>query len=153
MKRIFYEKVSSRYKPVSEWDHSLLESLPQGSHLVMCYPGGKSTRYNVDPAYAPLIAASRVAERTIADLIVDASEMQPSKVPITTAQRDAWYALSEAFGTDMYTINRPSANDIAEAAMTVLQEEANKLMQHEAVRLAYEHFMLVCKLTSQKESQ
>lgn len=150
-KRTFYEKVGNRYKPVYEYDSDMLGALPHGTHLVMCYPGGKSTKFNVDPAYAPLIAASRVAERTVADLIVDASEMQPSKNPITQEQADAWHALARAFGQDMYTLNRPCANDIAEAAMMALQEEADKLMQNTSVRQAYEHFMLLCKLTAQKE--
>ena len=30
-------------------------------------------------------------------------------------------------------------------------DEAEKLMQHEAVRKAYEQFMLVCELTKQQE--
>lgn len=150
MKKTFYEKVGRRYVPVSEWDADLLGSMPKGTHLVMCYPGGQSTKFNVDPAHAPLIAASRVAARTIADLIVDASEMQPSKNPITQEQADAWHALARAFGTDMYTLNRPCANDIAEAVMTALQQEADKLMRNPSVRQAYEHFMLLCKLAAQE---
>jgi hypothetical protein len=62
MKKIFYEKVGRRYKPVREYDNDFLDSVPKGSHLVMSYPGGKSTRYNIDPNYAAMIAAGRVAE-------------------------------------------------------------------------------------------
>ena len=50
MKRIYYEKVGRSYKPVSEYDSDLLDSLPKGAHLIMCYPGGSSRRYNIDPA-------------------------------------------------------------------------------------------------------
>jgi hypothetical protein len=32
-----------------------------------------------------------------------------------------------------------------------MQEEAEKLMQHDSVRKAYEHFQLMCKLTKEQE--
>jgi hypothetical protein len=32
-----------------------------------------------------------------------------------------------------------------------MQEEADKLMQHESVRKAYDHFMLMCKLTKEEQ--
>ena len=37
--------------------------------------------------------------------------------------------------------------DIAEAGVNAMQAEANQLMQHQTVRLAYDQFMMVCKLT------
>ena len=36
MKKIYYEKVGRRYKPVAEYDPDYLDSFPKGSHLVMC---------------------------------------------------------------------------------------------------------------------
>ena len=62
MKKIYYEKVGRRYVPVSEYDNDFLDSFTKGNHLVMSYPGGTSRRYNVDPNYAAMIAAGRVAE-------------------------------------------------------------------------------------------
>jgi hypothetical protein len=32
-----------------------------------------------------------------------------------------------------------------------MQEEADKLMQHESVRKAYDHFMLMCQLVKEKD--
>jgi len=55
-KTIFYKKVGRRYVPVREYDRTLMDAFPAGAHLVICYPGGQSTRYNVNPAYAPMIA-------------------------------------------------------------------------------------------------
>jgi hypothetical protein len=43
-----------------------------------------------------------------------------------------------------------SARDAAEAGVKAMQEEADRLMQHESVRRAYEQFQLVCKLVSEK---
>ena len=62
MKKIYYEKVGRKYVPVAEYDSDYLDAFPKGSTLVICHPGGQSRRYNIDPDYAALIAAARVAE-------------------------------------------------------------------------------------------
>jgi hypothetical protein len=149
MKKIFYEKVGRRYNPVHEYDSDLVNALPKGSHLLIVYPGGSSTRYNITPAYAPLIAASRVAEDTISDAIRKASELHPRNTPITEGQQRAWKKLAKEFGDELPTLQINSARDIAQAGVNALQEEANKLMKHESVRQAYEHFLLVCELTKE----
>lgn len=152
MKEIFYKKVGRRYVPVHEYDSDLLNSTPKGTHLIMCYPGGQSTRYNINPNYAVMIAAGRVAEDAMSDAIRKASELRPQKTPITVGQQKAWKKLAKEFGTDLATLQINSARDIAEAGLKAMQEEADKLMKHESVKLAYEQFMLVCELTK-KESK
>ena len=86
-KKIYYEKVGRKYVPVAEYDSEYLDSFPKGSHLVMCYPGGSSRRFNIDPNYAAMIAAGRVAEDTISQAVVKASEMRPHNKPITEKQK------------------------------------------------------------------
>lgn len=152
MKKIFYEKVGRRYKPVHEYDSDLCSALPKGTHLIMCYPGGQSTRYKIDPAYAAMIAAGRVAEDAMSDAIRKASELRPQKTTITEGQRRAWKKLAKEFGSELATLQISSARDIAEAGLKAVQLEADKLMQHESVRRAYEQFLLVCELTK-KENQ
>lgn len=147
MKKIFYEKVGRRYKPVSEYDDTLIGALPKGTHIIMSYPGGQSTRYKIDPAYAPMIAAGRVAEDAICRAISKASELRPKQTPITVEQRKAWEALANAFGDELCTLNGSSVHDCAEAGIKAMQEEADKLMSNPAVKKAYDHFMLVCELT------
>jgi hypothetical protein len=116
----------------------------------MVYPGGSSRRYNIDPAYAPLIAAGRVAEDAMCKAIQEASEMRPRQTPITEGQRNAWKKLAKEFGDELATLNINSSRDIAEAGLVALQQEADKLMTHESVRTAYEHFLLMCHLTKGK---
>jgi DNA segregation ATPase FtsK/SpoIIIE-like protein len=149
MKKVFYEKVGRRYVPVSEYDSDLLNSFSKGTHLVMTYPGGESRRYNIDPNYAALIAASRVAENAMSEAICRASEMRPHKKPITEKQRKAWENLAKAFDDDRYYVELPSAREIAEAGVEALQQEADQLMKHESVKHAYEQFLLVCKLVKE----
>lgn len=145
-KEVFYRKVGGRYKPVSEYDHNLLDSFPKGDHLVMCYPGGSSRRFNIKPALAPMIAAGRFAEDAISSAVIKASEMRPHQKPITEKQKKAWENLSKAFGTERYYIEIPSAREIAEAGTNAMITEAEKLMEHPMVRDAYEEFMATCKL-------
>jgi hypothetical protein len=152
MKKIYYEKVGRRYVPVAEYDSTYMDSFPKGNHLVMCYPGGSSRRFNIDPNYAAMIAAGRVAEDVISSAVVKASEMRPHRTPITEKQREAWDNLTKAFGDERYYIELPSAREIAEAGVRAMQEQALELMQHQAVRQAYEQFQLVCELTKGNEN-
>ena len=89
MKKIYYEKIGRKYVPVSEYDNDLLDSFTKGTHLVMCYPGGSSRRYNIDPNYAAMIAAGRVAEDAICKAISKASELRPQRTPLTEGQLKA----------------------------------------------------------------
>ena len=151
MKKIYYEKKGRRYVPVAEYDSDYLDSFPKGNHLVMSYPGGSSRRFCIDPAYAPMIAAGRVAEDAICDTLRKASEMRPQRTPITTGQLRAWKKLAKEFGDELCPLMHASARDLAEAGVKAMQLEADKLMNHASVRQAYDQFLLVCKLTSKAD--
>ena len=150
-KKTYYEKVGRRYVPVAEYDSEYMDSLPKGSHLVICHPGGSTRKFNIDPNYAAMIAAGRVAEDVISRAVVKASEMRPHQNPITEEQQQAWRNLAEAFGNDRYYIEIPSAREVAEAGVRAMEEEAMKLMLHPAVKKAYENFQIVAKLVSESE--
>ena len=152
MKKIYYEKIGRRYMPVAEYDNDLLDSFTKGAHLVLCYPGGSSRRFNVEPNHAAMIAAGRVAEDGMCDAIRRASEMRPQRTPITEGQRRAWRKLAREFGDDLATLNMGSARDIAEAGVNAMIAEADQLMSHPAVRDAYEQFQTVCHLVKQKQN-
>lgn len=153
MKKIYYEKVGRRYKPVSEYDSDFLDSFTKGTHLVMSYPGGKSIRYNIDPNYAAMIAAGRVAEDAVSDAIRKALDLKPQKQPITEHQQKLWRELAESFKQDDYPLIRPAARDAAEAAVRALTQEAEKLMTNPAVKKAFDHFLLVAELTKETDTK
>ena len=150
-KKVYYEKRGRRYVPVMEHDYELMDAMPRGNHLIMCYPGGTSTRYNIEPALAPMIAAGRVAEDQISKAIRKASEMRPRRKELTHDQQRAWQRLNKVMGNDIYTIEVASARDIAEAGLKAMQAEAEQLLANPAVRLAYEQFLLVCELTKKHD--
>ena len=148
--KVYYEKVGHRYKPVAEYDSDYLDSFPKGNHLVMCYPGGQSRRYNIDPDYAALIAAARVAEDAMIQAMTKASELKPKHTPITEGQRRAWKKLAREFGDELATLNGASSYDIAQAGLKALEDEAAKLLTNPAVKEAYDQFLFVCALTKQQ---
>jgi hypothetical protein len=150
MKKIYYEKVGRRYVPVAEYDNDFLDSFTKGTHLVMSYPGGTSRRFNIDPNYAAMIAAGRVAEDAICKAISKASELRPKSTPITPGQKRAWEKLAKEMGDELCTLHGLSVHDCAEAGIKAMQEEADKLMKHESVRKAYEQFQLMCELTKEQ---
>jgi hypothetical protein len=150
MKKIFYEKKGRRYVPVMEYDNEMLDAFPKGTHIVMCYPGGQSRRFNIDPNYAAMIAAGRVAEDAICSAMIKADEVQPQRKALTEAEREAWNNLIAIWGDEARSLRRPAIRDIAEAAVKAMQDEADKLMKHDGVRKAYEHFVLMCELTKEK---
>jgi hypothetical protein len=153
MKKLYYIKEGRRYVPVSEYDSDLMDSFPKGSHLVDVYPGGSSRRYNVDPNYAAMIAAGRVAEDAISRSIMDASALRVPKKdePLTPAQLKAWKALAKAFGTERYALEWCSYREAAEAGVKAMQTEADKLMKNPSVRRAFDNFVLMCQLTKERE--
>ncbi len=151
MKKIFYEKQGRRYIPVAEYDNELLDSLPKGAHLVMVYPGGSSRRFNIDPNYAGMIAAGRVAEDAICKAINKASELRPKQTPLTEGQRRAWRKLAKEFGDELCTLHGASTHDIAEAGVKAMMTEADKLMANPTVLKSFEKFIMLCELTKQNE--
>jgi hypothetical protein len=143
---IFYIKKGRRYVPHSTYSSEFCDSFPKGTHLVQSYPGGSMRRFNIDPAYAPMIAAGRVAEEKISEALMKANELRPQTTPVTPAAHKAWMKLKKELGNEAY-LTRGSARDAAEAAVKAMADEAEKLMQHDSVKQAYEHFLLLCELT------
>ena len=146
---IFYIKKGRRYVPHSTYSSEFCDSFPKGTHLVDVYPGGSSRRFNIDPAYAPMIAAARVAEDAISNSLMEASKLRvPERdQPLTPAQLKAWKALAKAFGREQYALEWCSYREAAEAGAKAMQVEADKLLANPTVRKAYEKFLFVAALT------
>ena len=146
---IFYVKKGRRYVPHSVYSNEFCDSFTKGTHLVQVYPGGSSRRFNINPNYAAMIAAGRIAEDKISEAIRKASDLRTKSKPLTPGQKAAWENLVKEFGEEARMLEWPSAREACEAAVNAMQEEADKLMKHESVRKAYDHFMLMCELTKE----
>lgn len=152
MKKIYYEKKGRRYVPVAEYDNDLLDSFPKGAHLVMCYPGGSSRRFNIDPNYAAMIAAGRVAEDAICRRIQQETELRPANREIDEETNRKWKKFIATIPEDFrFMFTHGCARDAAEAGVKAMQEEADKLMQYESVRKAFDNFILMCQLVKERD--
>lgn len=152
MKKIFYERVGRRYRPVSEYDNELLDALPKGSHLIMVYPGGRSTRYRITPALAPMIAAGRLAEDAISRSIQQATELRPHNTKMNDEEMKRWRAFISTMPEDMrFMMTHGSVREAAEAGVQAMMVEANKLLAHPMVQQAYDEFLATCKLVLAQE--
>lgn len=152
MKKIYYEKIGRRYVPVSEYDSELMSSMPSGAHLIICKAGYTTRKYNIDPAYAALIAAGTVAIDKMCNALINASEVRlqsAAQKPLTQNQQDAWNNLIKEFGDSARRIEWPSANEIAIEGIKALQQEAQDLLSNKTVKKAYDQFILLCKLTKE----
>ena len=147
---IFYVKKGRKYIPHSTYSSEFCDSFPKGTHLVQSYPGGSLRRYNIDPAYAPMIAAGRIAEEAISKRIHEATEIRRNsrkgETALTLSQKAAWDNLVKEFGDDAKQLEWASVREIAEAGVNAMIEEADKLLENPSVRKAYEKFLFVAQL-------
>jgi hypothetical protein len=153
-KEVYYKKVGRKYIPVSEYDSNLHAAFPKGKHLIISVePGITSYHYNIDAALAPVLAAAKYGEDTLSKSIMRATEIRrrAKETQITDEQRKAWEHLVEVFGDDAKQLEWPSARGAAEEVMQKLAEEAEKMLQVPSVKLAYEQFMMVYKLTKEEQ--
>ena len=145
---IFYIKKGRRYIPHSTYSSEFCDSFPKGTHLVQSYPGGSMRRFNIDPAYAPMIAAGRVAEDAISEVLMKSQDLRPMTTPITPAARKAWMKLKKELGNEAM-LTRGSAREAVEMAVKAMADEADKLLANPSVRKAYERFLLIAELTKE----
>lgn len=145
-----YKKVGRRYVEIGEYDPERMDYVPNGTTMIVKHKGMQSTRYNVDPDILPLLAASLYCEDEISRAIHHASELRPYNRSITPEQRAAFDSFLETMdpndpNRNMLTVG--SAREAAEAGTQALVKEAQKLLLNDSVRAAYEHFLLLCKLS------
>lgn len=150
MKKIFYEKIGEKYVPVKEHDSDFIDALPHGHHLIYCRPGLESRKYNIDPNYAALIAASRIAEEVIVKAILRASELRPVAEPYTKEEIKAWENFRMVSRDNLSVLRGSSIQECVDAGIKAMIHEAHKLLQNESTRIAYEQFMLIATLSEEK---
>lgn len=151
MKKVFYEKVGEKYVPVKERDPDLMDALPHGHHLIYCRPGLESRKYNIDPNYAALIAASKIAEEVIVKAILRASELRPVAEPYTKEEIKAWEKFRKVSGDNLSILRGSCIQECVDAGIKAMIHEAHKLLQNESTRIAYEQFMLIATLSEEKK--
>lgn len=148
MTTTFYRKEGRKYVPVSDYDSHLNDAYPYGSHLVTVKRGSTGRVYNIDPAFAPMIAAAKYAKDDMVKVFMEASAPTPES-ELTEEELTAWAVFKEAMGVDVLRIKYSSANEVIDAGLAAMQEEADKTMKHPSVKAAWDQFMLVYQLTKE----
>lgn len=154
MKTGIYKRVGRRYVEIGEYDPEYTEHVPNGVTMTVKRPGMQSTRYNVDPDIVPLLAASVYCEDQISQAIYRAGELRPHRQDITLVQRkafDRFLATMPDNDSNRFMMTVGSAREAAEAGTQALIKEAEKLLANESIKDAYEHFLLLCKLSASKD--
>lgn len=153
MKKVFYEKVGKRYKPVKEYDDTIMSAFPKGAHVVVCRPGVTSYMYDVDPDFAPMVAAGKYVEDEMLLAIHEGLELKPKQTLLTERQRALWDELKNSFNDQDFAIYRPAATEAARKGIKALEKEVEKMLSNPAVKLAYDHFITIWKLTKEKQQE
>ena len=108
-----YEKRGKRYHPALERDVWSSDSWTPGCHLVVCKPGTRSIRYNIEPDDAAFYAAQTIEADALARIIQEVSGAQISPEPTTEAQIEAWNTLKASFNGGPFYVNYESSLAIA----------------------------------------
>ena len=155
MKTGIYKKVGRRYVEVGEYDTEFMDYVQNGATLVLKRKSCTARYFNVDPAVVPMLAAAKYCEDEISAALVKAGELRMQRSDrtreMTPGQRAAWDNLVAEFGDSARQLEWPSARECAEAGAQAMQEEAQKLLVNESIKAAYEHFLLLCKLSASSE--
>ena len=113
-----YKKVGRKYIPAN--DDYALDGLREGWWLVKVTPGSTSIRQQVYPSKAEISAAAKDKEDELLQIIREASEAKPAKIPISPEARADWQAFIAKHGDEFTSLQFPSMQENAEKIIEAL---------------------------------
>jgi hypothetical protein len=116
-----YRKEGRKYVPCAEYSPEVMDSMPEGSHLVVVQPGIKSIRYSVQPAFAPVMAVIALHRDLLAKAASEATRPRPMR-KLTPREHRAWQAYQAATGNDSLTLTTGCAMGIVDALERAILE-------------------------------
>jgi hypothetical protein len=118
MNQQLYRKVGRKYVP--ETDPYALDGLREGWWLVKVTPGSTSIRQQVYPSKAEISAAAKDKEDELLQIIREASEAKPAKIPISPEALADWQAFIHRHGNEFSSLQFPSMQENAERIIEAL---------------------------------
>jgi len=118
MNQQLYRKVGRKYVP--ETDPYALDGLREGWWLVKVAPGSTSIRQAVYPAKAEIAAAAKDKSDELLQIIREASEAKPAKIPISPEALADWQAFIAKHGDEFTSLQFPSFQENAERIVEAL---------------------------------
>lgn len=116
-----YRKVGKKYVLCNDFD--AYEGLEKGFWLVQVREGCTSIKRMVYPANAEIAAAAKLKEEKLLDVIREASEARPSKLPISPEALDDWNAFIAKHGQEFSMLQYPSWQENAEKIIKILLDK------------------------------
>lgn len=116
-----YRKVGKKYVLCNDFD--AYEGLEKGFWLVQVREGRTSIKRMVYPANAEIAAAAKLKEEKLLDVIREASEARPSKLPISPEALDDWNAFIAKHGQEFSMLQYPSWQENAEKIIKILLDK------------------------------
>jgi len=118
MNQIRYKKVGRKY--VQDNDPWAYDGLREGWWLVKVAPGSTSIRQQVYPSKAEISAAAKDKEDELLQIIREASEAKPAKIPISPEALADWQAFISKHGDEFSSLQFPSMQENAEKIVEAL---------------------------------
>ena len=118
MNQQLYRKVGRKY--VAETDPYALDGLREGWWLVKVAPGSTSIRQQVYPSKAEISAAAKDKQDELLQIIREASEAKPAKIPISPEARADWQEFISKHGDEFTSLQFPSMQENAEKIIEAL---------------------------------
>ncbi len=116
-----YRKVGKKYVLCNDFD--AYEGLEKGFWLVQVREGRTSIKRMVYPANAEITAAAKLKEEKLLDVIREASEARPSKLPISPEALADWNAFIAKHGQEFSMLQYPSWQENAEKIIKILLDK------------------------------
>lgn len=126
-----YRKEGRRYVPVAEGLHDIWQTryhniFPEGVHLVVVQPGSTSYKFRIEADNVGLLAAAKIKQDKIRDVIVEGHKLRPSeRKPLTEYQRKKYDEFVASVGEEVYYLEYPSVQEIADNVIKELCDESN----------------------------
>jgi hypothetical protein len=153
--RLFYTRDDNGdYRPVSKYDIELTSAMPFGDHLVVkVKPGVTSTRYNINPDLASLLAASiKCEDRLVEKLLEVGTEAMDDfhKGDLGKEVQQKYQEFLDAYGRYNVVLRGASYADMTRAFFAELIDEARNMLKNPAARAAFDEYLLTCKLCGEE---
>jgi hypothetical protein len=150
----YYVKEGRKYVPIKYYDETIMRAIPMGATLIVKESNSKMTRFNVEPKYAPYLAATIAIESKISTSLVRASESRPhsthSKSLTEDAQKD-WETFIKKYGEQFRYIEYPSAQEVVGTMFKELTKKVMVAHKNPAVLEAWNHYQFVMALALDKQ--
>ena len=123
-----YRKEGRRYIPVAEgiydiWQTRYHTIFPEGVHLVVVQPGSTSYKFRIEVDNVGLLAATKIKQDKIRDIIVEGHKLRPpERKPLTEYQRKKYDEFVTSMGEEVYYLEYPSVQEIADNVVKELLE-------------------------------